>query len=1310
VRATSALVLSVSVCAFAACFSEGGKESFPEADVGGMAGALSNAGASGSATSEGGQAGNAGGGGLPTGTAGAGGDDGASGEGAGATGAVQATCNDALGEPLPARRAITSNDARPPSSGETVITITKTKLFNDFVNLTCGSSGCHGGADDPLAQAPESFRMTIDSFDQRPDLGTISLARILSADPLAVMPPGSGDGSKRKPNDPVRVLGERLFAWQEAGFPESFDIVVSPDPGGEELPDDPYLLSPELGNKLTNIGSCVPKRSAMLSMVDDEMNDKDALFESLETSDDLPDTLFETDLVSLDSAVLARRRVLSYAPTYPLFSDHAGKMRHVRVPAGETIHYDPETRDFDIPDNTRFYKTFLKDVRDKDGKVGWRKMETRLIVVRRDEALPDGTYRPRALRATYAWDKEERMARRVTDPLRDGSPAADRLCPVIVDETVVRDPLKNPISDQISEFCGYMTQDEMEDPSSGKVRHYAIPSTERCDQCHMGSHNRSYILGFDPFQVDRRADGEGGVYEAPTADELTQLQRFIDYGVITGIEPGQIKLEESQGKRRPRNHYELKAQAYMIGNCAFCHNPNGFPVVQNPVLAEFDLYPSEQTGGIFEFSLERYSPRAKAAQGQSVRFPYITPIFGDHKLQGQDLAGNEGLNALTGETQFSKEYVISTEEGPTTDWDERPRPPEFLEYVKFENNVTVQSHVFQFPGPWRSLIWRNVYTPFTYVEDSTIFIHMPRNVAGYDCRAHTIMADWMLSIPSVLKPDEPYSHEQPALERPDRNLNPSDYRKAIQEAEERVAAYRLGVTGSHCPSDEDIVDPGVILSPLDPSTQRKVQASPIDRFSFESPRIKDNIEEILGFGVSDQVPELPHWTPTDTTDASNRFRPRRQNWKQIIATREVPVSEKLGRVIDDLQTVHLTPADEAFSLQQLPLGLWHSDCRDSSQVSAAPTVAEMAGEPPSPNTRWLDGTVFEGDSDSPPPLEARVHLQSRGETVFRAICQNCHGKSADSKSPLAATIVELTGGQTRVANFVAGLFGPPEAPGSFARGEFLIDHGASPEDWAVRYLLFMGLGGTEAAIPQAVLKLVATSPFYGKGVTAGVSDPNMLDSAQQVCFYVLGHDRVLELGTNPPSSPQLRFSRKFAPSTGHYEVWESICTSRNEPVVRVFSQIAEGQPLTSGQDGVFRAKDVQGNWVYPSDALVGNQRGEIERGITASNTMPWCIREDALAPAREWALAAGIPEASIPVCPPTLLARSFDAYVHRLALTGLVSGIAAPDPSVPFSNADFTERWVRRGAMNAGIAAYYYLRGMTSGALEPSLPFDFCKE
>src|SRR5688572_28939717 len=428
----------------------------------------SSGGAGGESTASGGSGGASAGGTMGTGTdsagptTAAGGTDSGGGGGGGTAGTggtenPQATCHEVRGEPLPARLEITSDDA-PTVDPVQVVSVTKESLWKEFERQTCGNPACHGGADEPLLESPLQFRMTRNSFGQRPTLGTESVDRVTSSNPDEVMPPGSGDGSQRGETEPVRRLAERLLAWQEAGFPDTFDIVIDSEQPSEELPEDPYLLSPELGEKLSNLGSCVPDAALSVNsplMQAEEMAELDAMFAAAEDSDALPDTLVETDMISLDSSILARRAMYSYAPTYTLFSDHAGKMRHVRVPVGETICYDPENKDFDIPDNTRFYKTFLKQVKDADGNIGWRKMETRLIVVRRDEALPGGGFRPRALRTSYAWDKDETMALRLKDPLRNGEPFADRLCPYVVDEGVERDPTTNPISDDISEFCGY---------------------------------------------------------------------------------------------------------------------------------------------------------------------------------------------------------------------------------------------------------------------------------------------------------------------------------------------------------------------------------------------------------------------------------------------------------------------------------------------------------------------------------------------------------------------------------------------------------------------------------------------------------------------------------------------------------------------------------------------------------------------------------------------------------------------------------------------------------------------------------------
>src|SRR5262249_19860808 len=54
-------------------------------------------------------------------------------------------------------------------------------------------------------------------------------------------------------------------------------------------------------------------------------------------------------------------------------------------------------------------------------------------------------------------------------------------------------------------------------------------------------------------------------------------------------------------------------------------------------------------------------------------------------------------------------------------------------------------------APWRSLIYRNVDSPFAYFDDSVPLPHMPMNTFGFDCRAPQIMSDWMVGLPGARK-------------------------------------------------------------------------------------------------------------------------------------------------------------------------------------------------------------------------------------------------------------------------------------------------------------------------------------------------------------------------------------------------------------------------------------------------------------------------------------------------------------------------------------------------------------------------------
>jgi len=185
------------------------------------------------------------------------------------------------------------------------------------------------------------------------------------------MPPTGKSWSDRQkdPSDPVVGFATLLDTWIQQGRP--VDIFTLPaDKGGKS----PYSINLGFSKMWTNIGTCVPDEG----MVATELTQSCALddrFAAMARKPDgtpqeqigLPNTLEQTDLFSFDSARLATYGVIAYVPAYPLWSDSAAKLRYVRVPRGQSIKYDSKTKQFDIPKNTRFYKTFFRKVIDFDG-------------------------------------------------------------------------------------------------------------------------------------------------------------------------------------------------------------------------------------------------------------------------------------------------------------------------------------------------------------------------------------------------------------------------------------------------------------------------------------------------------------------------------------------------------------------------------------------------------------------------------------------------------------------------------------------------------------------------------------------------------------------------------------------------------------------------------------------------------------------------------------------------------------------------------------------------------------------------------
>jgi len=1260
------------------------------------------------------------------------------------------------GVPLSCRSPIQTADALPgrvlpPVQTRISETISLQRIFEQF-DTACGR--CHAPPEVPgekngnwVVEGVNGMLADLTIWDE-------AIERIESPDPEVAMPP-TRDPSKPLPES-LRELHDTLDEWTTAnraatGFVRQKDVSA----------ETPYRYDSAFRDNMSNLGNCIPAPE-MIGCAGAEVRSLDQKFARVKSFEDLPKHLDETDLFTLDSAQLAQQRVISYAPTYTLFSDNAKKMRYVRVPEGQVISYDAATREMNIPENTRFYKTFLRHIVDREGRSSYRKIETRIIISRKD-IVENGVPRPNAVFGTYLWSLDEARAELVELPYNDQTPFRDLPLRHVIDEQralagsaaadasagVGIDP------DSLDGIAAAFEHDEQlrrehpldtPDPQELLTRGYAVPGRDRCIQCHMGSSSNSFILGFNQYQVERRKDAEGGVFDAPAKqDELTQLQRLIDYGVIvdaTPPGPDQVRhrLEESQGERQARNDFELKAQGYMMGNCVFCHNPTGFPSVENPVLKDvMNFFPRNDVGGIFQFSLETFSPRTSRTPAFNVRFPYITPsLF-------------ERINALTNLDESERGYIL----------------PKAFQLAGQSVFVT---------APWRSLIYRNTQTPFTYAHDEAIHPHMPLNVPGYDERTSRILGDWMVSIPARLKnaketssgkaaenrteyleEDQPWVEVTPgdvnypyeayaeiaglrreAFNSP-RIIGVDEFSGLCQEIAARYGVPELvrdcvdshtasaGYLGgaSIIPDTADVVafemrgdkprdqplDQQLLITPGDPAvlTRNPAQPGVLARWN-------------------DGIPDRPSWVLRDLTSIPGRWSPRGSRWdtalrsvdefvppapdlSELSLADRAPIQEQYEirrrastRVFHLQEHFSVSPELHRFALEDRPYGLWRApaggktaagaEARCQEVIPAAPSVADFAADPP----LWFAEEKL--DPSQADDRDRPVYTQPPGETLFGLICSNCHGKAADGNSLLANTILELTGGRTRVANLHDGIFGENGAN----RAAVFPD-----ETYAVRYLLWMGLGGTQATIPSVVLNRVgATRPLDvdRKENPNAQATANMLDNAIGFCKDSIG----LGIGFDHDSFGLVEFDakRKFGresslvAANGDAELWVRLCGLDNPGPIRAirFAKLPEDYPSFTIASAYWR--DLDGHAQLANDARIGDHRGRIQSGLKPDNLLPWCVLKPEEGDLGEllaaWHERRGRADEEPPWCPESLLVGAGSG--PNLFRVLEVAPLNLPD--------ERRDTWATRGAMNVGASVFTYLDALSRGAIKAKPSFDAC--
>jgi mono/diheme cytochrome c family protein len=538
------------------------------------------------------------------------------------------------------------------------------------------------------------------------------------------------------------------------------------------------------------------------------------------------------------------------------------------------------------------------------------------------------------------------------------------------------------------------------------------------------------------------------------------------------------------------------------------------------------------------------------------------------------------------------------------------------------------------------------------------------------------------------------------------------YADAQTAAAKRLASYHAGHRYGYCADTTDIVDPVVlnrlrVTDPLVP--QDKDQYDPTDVTQLVMAR--------------DGVPDRAHWVVSDTTDPPGDWTPRRPDWATALVD-HMAVNDSLTTpaalahlqtVIDDLKSVTLTDSIRQALTTEVPFGLWKQ--KDGCNFNGIPKAGDFQGDS---RPLWM-GIV----SPAPDP-SAPVYMQAAGAAVFTNICINCHGPQGDAKGLLADEISIMTGGDARVANFRTGLFGPMDAPGTNRQRVFsppaVAPGTGSPDDYAARYMAWMALGGTQKQIPPALLTVVATTPILGQQrsfTTPGTA--NMLQLAQQLCNHVLPADRLVKTPTldlmllRRGQLDLTATTTDVIGTNGDTELWLRICALNNRQVVRA---IVPTDPPWSARTqantlGIMANASLYWADGYPASALVMDQRGHIVNGITPDNVFPLCLvrptdpTQAGYADTFRNANPVGGPAGNlIPYCPSELFATGPNGagmvtQKWQLAYTY--------DPSMGGNVYTDANDWATRGAINAGLAVFLYVDGLSKGTIVPKPPYNQCE-
>jgi hypothetical protein len=202
--------------------------------------------------------------------------------------------------------------------------------------------------------------------------------------------------------------------------------------------------------------------------------------------------------------------------------------------------------------------------------------------------------------------------------------------------------------------------------------------------------------------------------------------------------------------------------------------------------------------------------------------------------------------------------------------------------------------------------------------------------------------------------------------------------------------------------------------------------------------------------------------------------------------------------------------------------------------------------------------------------------------------------------------------------------------------------------------------------------------------------PLALSTAEELCHSILS-----DAGAALPFDVKLGWLNHDGPliwTNGDAHLWQRLCTLNNPAPVRVIRANRDwaGAFTFNGYADLYAgiANPIRsGETVYPAGQAVGTENGDVANEITA-DILPWCVAvepsERSLADAYLNDPAHFLQGKRLPECPPGLLV-----------------------PANRWTDTD-RRKWSVRGAMNAGLAVFEYLDGISKKTITVKPRYDQC--